>query len=181
MNYECSTCAVNYQTQSGLWKHNMKNHSGVTITVTQKTTRVYNCGYCKQKLASRQSKWRHEQVCEKKKELENKIVQMDCQIKLSMKNQQRNTLFNNEIEKIKIIGECYMKIYDKKIDDVLCNSYIDLILTVVDSCKILLEIYGEDEQMESNIFALEMLKQHKMNHPKFIKLINSLQIIENKI
>jgi uncharacterized protein YmfQ (DUF2313 family) len=181
MSYECSTCVVSYQTQSGLWKHNMKNHNGVTITITQKTTRVYNCGYCKQRLASRQSKWRHEQICEKKKELENKIVQMDCQITLSIKNQQRETLFNNEIEKIKIMGECFIKIYDKKMDDILCNSYIDLIMSVVDSCKILLEIYGEDDKMETNIMALEMLKQYKMDHPKFIKYINSLQITGKKV
>jgi hypothetical protein len=84
--YNCATCNKIYKTQSGLWKHNNKNHNKTisknieTIEVSctaietykyiqdnniiQKTTNDKNmCDICNKLFNSRQAKWAHQTKC----------------------------------------------------------------------------------------------------------------------
>ncbi len=61
----CHKCDKTYKSYMGLWLHEKKHHSEVKAVTTENTT----CKYCNKKLASRQSKWRHEKTCGKKNNL----------------------------------------------------------------------------------------------------------------
>ena len=88
-NYNCATCNKIYKTQSGLWKHNNKNHNKTseiiskdieTIEVSQTAIETYKyiqdnktiqktlnnkniCNICNKQFNSRQSKWVHQTKC----------------------------------------------------------------------------------------------------------------------
>lgn len=91
-NYNCATCNKIYKTQSGLWKHNNKNHNKTseiiskdieTIEVSQTAIETYKyiqdnntiqktlnnknicniCNICNKQFNSRQSKWAHQTKC----------------------------------------------------------------------------------------------------------------------
>lgn len=80
--YNCATCNKIYKTQSGLWKHNNKNHNKTnkiiskdieTIEVSQTAIETYKyiqdnnicniCNICNKQFNSRQSKWAHQTKC----------------------------------------------------------------------------------------------------------------------
>lgn len=86
--YNCATCNKIYKTQSGLWKHNNKNHNKTskiiskdieTIEVSQTAIKTYKyiqdnntihktpnnniCNICNKQFNSRQSKWVHQTKC----------------------------------------------------------------------------------------------------------------------
>jgi len=64
----------------GLWLHEKKNHQKEKIPVIEDIT---TCKYCNKKLASRQSKWRHEKTCAIKNNLsiDEKFKQLSDEIK----------------------------------------------------------------------------------------------------
>ena len=88
-NYNCATCNKIYKTQSGLWKHNNKNHNKTseiiskdieTTEVSQTAIETYKyiqdnktiqktlnnkniCNICNKQFNSRQSKWVHQTKC----------------------------------------------------------------------------------------------------------------------
>ena len=115
--YNCATCNKIYKTQSGLWKHNNKNHNKTisknieTIEVSctaietykyiqdnniiQKTTNDKNmCDICNKLFNSRQSKWAHQTKC--------KISEIN--------------ILKNEINKLKNNNNC-KKIINNNIND----------------------------------------------------------------
>lgn len=94
-NYECKTCNLSYKTKEGLTKHNKKYHSN-----NSDTKRKYICENCKREFNSRQTKWKHFQICNEKKEeikekftdLTNKIKQLEDQV-----SKQPKTVIKKEI------------------------------------------------------------------------------------
>lgn len=78
--YNCETCNKNYKTQSGLWKHNNKNHNKNNEYIED------ICNVCNKKFNSRQSKWYHQKKCNHNeliiikneyKELKDKIIKLE--------------------------------------------------------------------------------------------------------
>jgi len=60
--YYCTQCNKGYNSNSGLWKHNLYHHNGIItrISVDDKT-----CKYCKIAFNSVTTRWRHEKSCNK--------------------------------------------------------------------------------------------------------------------
>ncbi len=60
--YYCTQCNKGYNSNSGLWKHNLYHHNGIItrISVDDKT-----CKYCKIAFNSVTTRWRHEKLCNK--------------------------------------------------------------------------------------------------------------------
>ena len=75
----CHKCDKTYKSYMGLWLHEKKYHSEVKTVTTPNT----NCKYCNKKLATRQSKWRHEKTCASKNNLtiDEKFKQLTDEIK----------------------------------------------------------------------------------------------------
>jgi DNA-directed RNA polymerase subunit RPC12/RpoP len=100
---------------------NMKNNNIATVTQTvnnassdnmgvkisihksDKVDKKYNCKYCNNIFSSRQSKWRHIKICNKKTELETRIEKIELKInnKFVLETEQVIELLNIEIIKIK--------------------------------------------------------------------------------
>jgi hypothetical protein len=121
--YNCTTCNKIYKTQSGLWKHNNKNHNKTisknieTIEVSctaietykyiqdnniiQKTTNDKNmCDICNKLFNSRQSKWAHQTKC---KISEINILKNEIN-KLKNNNNCKKIINNNNSNNCKIIN-----------------------------------------------------------------------------
>jgi hypothetical protein len=58
--FKCDKCDQTYESNSGLWKHNKKNHN-----VSKKITTL-KCQFCDKILSDRICKWRHEKICNNK-------------------------------------------------------------------------------------------------------------------
>ena len=79
MEFKCDICNIQYKTNSGLWKHNVKNHIKSSIdnkqlgnNIVQLSTvkddgnkKNYFCRKCNKQLSDRNSRWRHEKTCNK--------------------------------------------------------------------------------------------------------------------
>lgn len=63
-NYECKICNLIYKTNEGFTKHNRKYHPN-----DDTTPKKYTCENCKRTFNSRQTKWKHFQICTKKSNL----------------------------------------------------------------------------------------------------------------
>lgn len=136
MNFECKLCKIKYSSRSGLWKHNNKFHKSNTsqeikppgnvilssyscnIPVIQtsyfSTTHIdsklsenYNCRKCNKLLSSRQSRHKHEKICNinnelliiKKnyEELKNDIKKIkNCSTKINNININNNIIDNSK-------------------------------------------------------------------------------------
>ena len=124
--YNCATCNKIYKTQSGLWKHNNKNHNN-TISkniepievscnaietykyiqdnnIIQKTTNDKNmCDICNKLFNSRQSKWAHQTKCKISEIniLKNEINKLknnnNCKKIINNKNNNNCKIINNNI------------------------------------------------------------------------------------
>lgn len=81
MEFKCDICNIQYKTNSGLWKHNIKNHIKQSTVITNINNgnnniksstsnddgnkKKYFCRNCNKQLSDRNSRWRHEKTCNK--------------------------------------------------------------------------------------------------------------------
>ena len=87
MNYKCDVCNKFYMTYKTLWYHNKKFHKNKPIEECKedslkskdeskeidkesKAIKKYNCKYCNNEYKHKQTRWTHEQKCEKKNNLD---------------------------------------------------------------------------------------------------------------
>ena len=90
MEYKCNICKKDYSSYQSLWIHNKKFHKTNNIhnvskcipsnitTVTNVHTNIQphdntECKFCNKKLSNRQSRWRHEKICNQNVNNENNI------------------------------------------------------------------------------------------------------------
>jgi hypothetical protein len=134
MEFICKPCNLKYKTQSGLWKHNGKNHTitnkpSVTITISKLNKKSsFNCIHCVKQFSSKQSKWRHEQKCQVKNTFDKRISQLESIInnhKIDIPN-----IFDKQINIIKTtwnivktnyFNKTIMSIH-KQLQDIIFNS-----------------------------------------------------------
>ena len=88
--YNCETCNKNYKTQSGLWKHNNKNHN------INNEDNEDICNICNKKFNSRQSKWYHQKKCNHNELIiiKNEYKQLKDEI-AELKNNNTNIMNNS--------------------------------------------------------------------------------------
>ncbi len=121
MDFKCEICNIYYKSNSGLWKHNLKNHTTKNIieqsndnakikTSTSEddgNKKKYFCRNCNKQLSDRNSRWRHEKNCknvsiniinEKVKILEKTIDELK-----SKPNIVNNYTTNNTLNERKIV------------------------------------------------------------------------------
>ena len=90
MSYKCDKCDQTYESNSGLWKHNKKNHNVCKKIVT------LECQFCNKTLSDRICKWRHEKVCKSKSrnEMNETILRLTEEIRELKKNIGMKTVYN---------------------------------------------------------------------------------------
>jgi hypothetical protein len=116
--YRCDICNKSYKDKSGLWYHNTKNHKNINnnlttistsketkMTTINKTTKSVEkpdnciCKYCGKQLSHRNSRWRHEKICEKKISIEKKLEEITQKLdeiqKKSLTNKKSTKIINN--------------------------------------------------------------------------------------
>jgi len=97
--FECTICNLSYKTKEGFDKHNKKYHP----IPSANTPKKYLCSQCSREFNSRQTKWKHEQICKlKKKSLEQKIDELSEKLQILEKkpnnvNNVTNNITNNNI------------------------------------------------------------------------------------
>jgi len=126
MAHICIQCDKKYSSYKSLWFHNYKYHNknvtknvpNVTGDVTNNVT--YKCKKCPENFNSRQSRWRHEKVCNKTK----KIIIDDKDFKIE-KLEKENLETKKEMENLKNLLQKSLKIHPKtlnKINNQLNNN-----------------------------------------------------------
>jgi len=91
MEFKCDICNKVYKSYQSRWNHVNKNHStnvtkpvtNVTKPVTKCNTILYNCQWCNENFNNRQTKWRHEKICQNQTDInkDKKIEQLEKEIK----------------------------------------------------------------------------------------------------
>ena len=114
MKNNCIKCNKNYETESGLYKHNRTYHP--KLLVRENKTDQSNCNFCNKKLSNYISKWRHEKICKfnKKtfepnekigliKDIQEEILSLNAMVKKSFGGTLLNKISNlsHEIKKLK--------------------------------------------------------------------------------
>lgn len=112
--YRCIECYKNYNSYMGWWLHNKKYHPQKESQTKENTI----CKYCNGKYASRQSRWRHEQTCQKNiGQTEIKQFQPIQQIQSIIQTQPNpapNKLFhkyeipNSDLYVLMRVSDCYV-------------------------------------------------------------------------
>lgn len=100
MTFMCKLCNYKeFETASGLWKHNNKHHKSKEIN----KDKIYYCTYCNKKYKHNQTKWTHEQKCKNihNVSLVDKVQQLTEKIK-ELETKPCNTI-NNTTNNIQII------------------------------------------------------------------------------
>jgi len=138
MSHICELCNIIYKSNSGLWKHNNKNHNN-NLPKTDNTNEIkkfekdYCCRKCFKPLSDRNSRWRHEKSCKNK----------DIFIKTNLISDLNKKIANiensiNEIQQKKIKNEDTIKVlYSIILIDNL-NIYVrstDLYIDANSMCK----------------------------------------------
>jgi hypothetical protein len=102
MDYFCQKCNKNYESYSGLFRHNKKYHLEDFNNQQLKTTNT-NCQYCHKQLSSYTCRWRHEKKCKSKnpdvsetiKELQEKVTKLEKEIKYTKNINSNNVNSHN--------------------------------------------------------------------------------------
>jgi hypothetical protein len=126
MAHICIQCDKKYSSYKSLWFHNYKYHNknvtenvpNVTGDVTNNVT--YKCKKCPEIFNSRQSRWRHQKVCNNNKQ----IIIDDKDFKIA-KLEKENLETKKEMENLKNILQKSLKIHPKtlnKINNQLNNN-----------------------------------------------------------
>ena len=74
MDYKCSICVKDYSSYKSLWNHTKKFHktpsaesqpkvSEKSAESQQQVKTVLDCKYCNKSYNHKQSRWRHEKIC----------------------------------------------------------------------------------------------------------------------
>jgi len=121
MEHICIDCNKNYSSYKSLWFHKYKYHkidvtqnvSNVTNDVTKHVTKCNNfiCKKCNEKFNSRQTRWRHEKICDEREiniNTNKVLVQKDKEI-LEIKKEMLE--YKKEMEKMKDIIQKSLKIH----------------------------------------------------------------------
>ena len=104
-SYECKICNLIYKTNEGFTKHNRKYHS-----IDNATPKKYTCENCKRNFNSRQTKWKHVQICTKKDKLitsqvttlTNKIKILEETIKQQPKQNMKSEKSNKKVPNVNL-------------------------------------------------------------------------------
>jgi hypothetical protein len=97
-SYECKICNLIYKTNEGFTKHNKKYHS-----IDNATPKKYTCENCKRNFNSRQTKWKHVQICTKKDNLiTSQVATLTDKIKILEETIKQQPKQNMKSEKSKI-------------------------------------------------------------------------------
>jgi hypothetical protein len=107
MTFICKLCNdKEFETASGLWKHNNKHHKSNKIN----KDKLYYCSYCNKEYKHYQNKWTHEKKCknihnvsliDKVQQLTDKIKELETKPRNTINNTTNNT--NNTTNNIQII------------------------------------------------------------------------------
>jgi hypothetical protein len=119
MEFKCEICNITYKSNSGLWKHNIRNHKKndttpvnngnyqqTTTTCVVEDKKKYFCRNCNKQLSDRNSRWRHEKNCnnisinsinEKVKSLEKTIDELKAKPSIINNYTTNNTLNERKI------------------------------------------------------------------------------------
>jgi hypothetical protein len=89
--FNCNICKKVYKSYMGLWRHNKKYHTEISITELIS----FHCKYCSKELSCKQSCWRHEQKCKTLNtiSLEDQVKKLSEEIK-EIKLKSNNTINN---------------------------------------------------------------------------------------
>ena len=103
MTFMCRLCNdKEFETASGLWKHNNKHHKSKEIN----KDKIYYCTYCNKEYKHYQNKWTHEQKCknihnvsliDKVQQLTDKIKELETKPRNTINNTTNNTTNNIQI------------------------------------------------------------------------------------
>jgi hypothetical protein len=103
MTFMCKLCNdKEFETASGLWKHNNKHHKSKEIN----KDKIYYCTYCNKEYKHYQTKWTHEQKCknihnvsliDKVQQLTDKIKELETKPRNTINNTTNNTTNNIQI------------------------------------------------------------------------------------
>ena len=99
--YNCDICKKIYQSYMGLWRHNKKYHQK-----EETINRTTACRFCNKNLASKQSRWKHEQICKEEKiPLEEQVKELTKIVKNLEKkpNITNNNTTNNTTNNIQYV------------------------------------------------------------------------------
>jgi len=104
-SYECKICNLIYKTNEGFTKHNRKYHS-----IDNATPKKYTCENCKRNFNSRQTKWKHVQICTKKDKLitsqvatlTNKLKILEETIKQQPKQNMKSEKSNKKVPNVNL-------------------------------------------------------------------------------
>lgn len=138
----------------------------VTTESSSSQTKFYKCDYCLKVLATRQSKWRHQQTCGKKSKIEkrlDRLEKLEVSSKLNLDLDSVIKQMNLCIHNFKLINNILTLMYwDNKVKK-LNNDLIKMIVNNVQSYRIM--------SQTKNIFDDSVKKQINFN----LNIINNLE------
>lgn len=130
MSHICNICVKEYKSYQSLWIHNKKFHSNKVQTGPIKSEKspiksekspiisekIYNCKFCNKIYNRKNSRWAHEQKCNKinDKELELKIMQ---EKNLCLKEESKILKLKLKLEKSKKVDNITLKKLNKMLID----------------------------------------------------------------
>ncbi len=123
--FRCDKCNKNYKDKSGLWYHNNKYHGNKCIHNGIQNSNIGNknvdnknqqnnklaeifCKICNKKLSNRQSRWRHEKVCEQNNT--NKFIKESDYNELKKENAEIKSILMELLKSSKVHPKTLQKI-----------------------------------------------------------------------
>jgi hypothetical protein len=123
MSHICNICVKEYKSYQSLWIHNKNFHNNKVQSGPIKSEKspiisekIYNCKFCNKIYNNKNSRWSHEQKCNKinDKELELKIMQ---EKNLCLKEESKILKLKLKLEKSKKVDNITLKKLNKILID----------------------------------------------------------------
>jgi len=157
--YKCTSCNKSYDSNTGLWLHTKKYHSG--DNVIKDPALKNNCKFCNKKYSCKQSKWKHEQTCKEKDkkitideqftDLTNKIKQLEDQVSKQPKP---------VIKKETVVQDTAVQI-NKQLIETFTNKLSDKDLTIAKLKE--QTTINHTRPVKNNILTFESESPYKIN------------------